>query len=505
MTSIPELDQASLQRVAEIKKLSPGAKIHLIGICGTGMAAVAALLVQLGYQISGSDKAFYPPMGPYVRSLTSALYQGFSLDNFKIKPDLVVIGNSIRSDNVEVDFTLKQKIPYASMPEVFAALLIGERDFCPRSIVVSGTHGKTTTTAAIATLLDLAGLKPGYFIGGAPLNLPGSIRVVDTELEVSKRTVVLEGDEYDSAYFAKWPKFHSYRPDFLVITSIEFDHGDIYASLDEIRTEFNRLIKRVPKAGAIFVNADDPKLVAQVSQLFSENQIQAQVFFYGLSPSANFRLVSRTSLESGGQTLECSLDGQNLVMQTRLTGPHNALNLLVTASIGKCLGLSAEKIRHGVAEFRGVARRQQIIDEKNGITVLEDFAHHPTAVDLTLKGLKENYPGRRLIAVFEPRSNTSRRAFFQEAYTEAFSASDVAVVKKVSDASGYAKAELETKALDVELLIEKLKAKGKHGFSFSSVEEIREFLLQFQSPGDVIVFMSNGDFGGLMEQYIRSI
>ena len=243
----------SENRIKLAATFRPGAHVHFIGICGSGMAQAAVLMKDLGYKVTGSDKAFYPPMGDVVKATAEQIYEGYSAGNLNGKPDLVVIGNNISPNNPEAESVFAQGLSYCSMPELFAAFLIGKRDFCPTSIVVSGTHGKTTTSCAIATFFDVAGFRPGYFVGGVPLNLPSGIRKVNTNIPLSKRVVVLEGDEYDSAFFAKWAKFHSYRPDILVVTSLEFDHADIYDSIEEIELEFDRVARKVPASGTILI------------------------------------------------------------------------------------------------------------------------------------------------------------------------------------------------------------------------------------------------------------
>jgi UDP-N-acetylmuramate: L-alanyl-gamma-D-glutamyl-meso-diaminopimelate ligase len=492
-------DLSSEQRIKHVSALKPGASIYIIGICGTGMGAVASLLKQLGFKVAGSDKAFYPPMGDFVRKTADKIFEGYKAENLDWKPDLVVVGNSVSKDNPEVVRLLAEKIPYASMPEVFSALLIGTRKHCPTSIVVAGTHGKTTTSALVATMFDCAGRKPGYFIGGIPKNLSSGIRPVDLSIATEKRVVVLEGDEYDSAYFAKWAKFQSYRPDILVITSLEFDHADIYRNLEEIEEQFLKVILTMPKTATVLVCDEGESLQKFAQALIANIQIQAKISFYGTKETSKFRLQRRTPNKVGGQDLEFQLGDEHLNFTTKLSGKFNALNLLVGGAVGKLCGLKAEEIKLGLAEFGGVLRRQNVIFDKNGITVIEDFAHHPTAVSATITGIKESYPDSRLIAVFEPRSNTSRRAFFQDDYAQSFNDADLVVIKDVEQVGGYSKFGDE-KGLDVRKLVTDISsAKGKIGISFclSSTEEITDFLFKELKAGDVILLMSNGDFGGL--------
>ena len=329
------LDDACRARIKYASALKPGAHIHISGVCGSGTSAVLALLKKRGFYVSGSDKAFYPPMGAVVRGLADRLDEGYRPENLTPAPELVVIGNALSRGNPEVEAVLAQGIPFASMPEVFAAQLIAERDYCRTSVVVAGTHGKTTTTAAIAYLLDATGRKPGYFIGGVPENLAGNIRPVSEEIPVEQRVVVLEGDEYDSAFFAKYAKFHCYRPDIAVITSLEFDHGDIYNSVEEIEQEFTRFAARLPEEGLILV-CDQGERLQRLAETWSKDKaIKAPILRYGMEAATRYRLCSRSlwcyqdvPRKRFGQKLELGIGEQELTVRTTLSGEHNALNLL---------------------------------------------------------------------------------------------------------------------------------------------------------------------------------
>ena len=486
----------SVKRSAVLRNLPKEAHIHISGVCGTGMASVLQLLKALGYRVSGSDKAFYPPMGEVVRRTADKVYEGYSAENLQPKPDLVVLGNSLVKDNPEVVYTLEQGIPFASMPEVFQALLIGERDFCPTSVVVCGTHGKSTTSAAVATLFESAGRRPGFFIGGIPQNFETSIRPVSEETAKSDRVVVLEGDEYDSAFFAKWSKFLSYRADIALLTSLEFDHADISESMEQIEEEFTRLFQQIPSTGAMII-CDEGKEIEAAYARWEQAGFTGKLLRYGIKEDSAFRLLERKPSE-GVQHLRFQLRGRELEVETPLGGIHNALNLLGTAAVGDLCGLSLEEIKKGVESFRGVVRRQQLIAEINDIRILEDFAHHPTAVQLTLQGMKEQNLKRRLVAVFEPRSNSSRRAIFQEPYAESFRSADVAVIQEVVTPAAYSVTSTPAGMLDVKRLIADINEKGTEAASFLEVSQIEDYLLTLLAPGDTVVLMSNGDFGGLM-------
>ena len=494
-----ELDAASIARSKAVALLPAGSHIHISGVCGTGTASVLTLLKSLGYRVTGSDKAFYPPMGDVVRKEADKVFEGYSADNLSPRPALVVIGNALSRSNPEVEYVLANDIPFASMPEVFSALLIGSRDDCPTSVVVSGTHGKTTTSAAAAALFESAGRKPGFFVGGMPKNFSTSIRPVDKSIAAPLRVVVLEGDEYDSAFFAKYSKFHSYRPDIALVTSLEFDHADIYNSIEEIENEFTKFVARVPKTGAILVADSGEHLEPLTAAWEKSKEISARILRYGEKPSSQFRLLKReiVNTKSAVQALQFNLDGKELRCETQLSGAQNAWNLLAVAAIGRLCGLNDEQIKKGIADFSGVLRRQNVIADKNGILVIEDFAHHPTAVQLTLEGLKEQFPGRRLIAVFEPRSNTSRRNFFQDAYAKSFGAADEVIIRKVADPGGYSGTSSEVVALDVDKIVSELQANRKAAAALASIDEIVAKLATNAKRGDLIVLMSNGDFGNL--------
>jgi UDP-N-acetylmuramate: L-alanyl-gamma-D-glutamyl-meso-diaminopimelate ligase len=486
----------SFARIKAVSALSPGAHIHLSAICGTGMGSVASLLKQRGFYITGTDKRFYPPMGDVVRSLADKLYEGYQEENLSPRPELVVIGNNLSKDNPEVQAVLKNNIPFASMPEVFGALLIGDHHYCGTSIVVTGTHGKTTTTAAVATILETAHRKPGYFVGGVPNNLPGGVRPPDFARAMEERVVVLEGDEYDSAFFAKWPKFLSYRPDILIITSIEFDHADIYENLVEIEREFSRLVSMMPKNGLVLV-ADHGKSLERLVAGWKKNA-PCKVLTYG--ESGDLKLVFRKPSPEG-QKLELKLSKFSVTADAKMGGIQNALNLLAAAGACEFFGLSADEISKGIETYTGVLRRQTVHGLiTSGATMIEDFAHHPTAVKLTLDGIKEQYPNKRIVAAYEPRSNTSMRSIFQEDYTAAFGAADLVLLLTVGDGKIYNNTKSEVGKLNVEKLTEDLKSQGKEALVFSSASELGDWILAETGEKDLVVCMSNGDFGGLIQR-----
>ncbi len=493
------------KRRAALRKLKPGDHVYVAGICGTGTAAVASLLKMLGFKVSGSDKAFYPPMGDVVRAVADNLFEGYASDNLNERPDLVVIGNSLSKDHPEYQRVMAEKIPHASMPEVLGQLLIGSREDCKNSVVIAGTHGKTTTSAAMSVLLENAQRKPGYFVGGYVDELQGGIRPWSSEQPASERVVVLEGDEYDSACFAKWSKFHSYRPDFLVITSLEFDHADIFASIDDIVDEFEALVRSMPASAHVLI-CDQYQINQDLAvQWQQDSSVFCRVSLYGRDEKSKYKLKNRECSE-GKQRLELELDGKEIALLTSLSGEHNALNLTAISSVASLLGVSETEIAQGIASFSGVKRRQQKVFDNEKVVVIEDFAHHPTAVDLTLAGLKELWPERRLIAVFEPRSNTSRRSFFQEAYAKSFSAADLVIIKSVAGDTGYSKTGEDIVALDTDQLVADIQSNtGSVARAIAEIDSLTEELVSLKKDGDLIVLMSNGDFGGIKDKLISKL
>ena len=526
-----DVDNSSIERVNAVRRLRAAAaqtgknrpKAHIIGVCGTGMTAVLQLLKHYGIQTSGSDKAFYPPMGDVVRRTADQVFESYSADNIAADLDLVVIGNSVSRDNPEVQAVFDRGLPYASMPEVFSALLIGERSDCGISIVVAGTHGKTTTSCATAFLLDAAGRKPGYFIGGVPIDLPSGMRPVPQDLAPTDRCVVLEGDEYDSAFFAKWPKFHSYRPDIAIVTSLEFDHGDIYKSIEEIEEEFTKLARRVPAGGTVLVCDQWPRLVKLANTWRSDPEVRASIAMYGNEVGSAYHIKLRAALSdrsvqiadhpenpdpertSPGQQLVLELAGSECRAVIGLTGEHNALNLCAAAAAASVVGAGAEQIAEALGRFHGVLRRQTIRYDRKDLTVIEDFAHHPTAIEMTLRALRESYPMRRLIAVYEPRSATGRRSYFQDDYPSAFAPADLVVIQEVLDAGRYSGTGDAIVALDVEKIVQAVSAEGKDARSFDSSAAIEQFLVEQVNQGDLVVIMTNGDFGGMIPKLVAGL
>lgn len=489
--------EAIKKRRAALKHLSSGDLVHITGVCGTATGSLASLLVDKGFRVSGSDKAFYPPMGEVVKEVLEEVFEGYSDSNISDSISLAVVGNSIRSDNPEVKALQDLGIPYVSLPEAISFFLIGSREECPTSIVCSGTHGKTTTSAATSFMLEKAGRAPGFFIGGVVDGLDSQVRTWSPEKSVEDRVVVLEGDEYDSAFFEKWSKFHAYRPDILVITSLEFDHADIFSSIEDIKDEFEALVNSMPAGSRVLACSAFPEVLELQKRLSKRGEIKAEFLTYGERESDDFSLSERVP-EAGRQGLLMSLRGEELEFKASLIGEYNAFNLLAAASVGKLVGLEDKQIAQGLSEFEGARRRQQLLVDKENIKLIEDFAHHPTAVRLTVEGIRESYPDWNVIAVFEPRSNTSRRALFQVAYSESFDKADAVFLKAPPEARFYSKDKTEEEqALDTVRLAGDIEARGTKVSSFEDSDLLVENLPKSFSGKDVIILMSNGSFDGV--------
>jgi len=375
--------------------------LHFIGICGTAMGSTAVAMRQLGYTVSGSDEKVYPPMSDVLRDAGITVTEGCKAANLPAKADLFVVGNAISRGNEELEAMLERRLPYTSMAEMLRREVIQGK----RSFVVSGTHGKTTTTTMLAWIFEHAGRNPGYMIGGVPENLPSGARFNHSEL------FVIEGDEYDTAYFDKRSKFLHYLPECAIVNNMEFDHADIFRDLDDIKLTFQRLLNSVPRNGLVLLNGDDPNCLSLKSY--------APVKTVGLGEGCSERIVI-TSADPESTTF--TLNGA--VFNVPMIGEFNARNAAMCVCAARHAGLTDDEIRAGLESFRGVRRRQTVRGEVNGITIIDDFGHHPTAIRETLRGFRQRYPGRRLWAVFEPRSNTSRRNVLQKELIEALKEAD---------------------------------------------------------------------------------
>src|SRR5918993_4053662 len=461
-------------------------RIHLIGVCGTAMATLAALLKHRGHDVTGSDEHVYPPMSDFLAAERITVLEGYRPDHVDAKPDLVVVGNAISRGNAELEAVLDRAIRYASMAETIRDQWLWNA----QSIVIAGTHGKTTTTALTGWLLTAAGADPTVLIGGIARNFGNdgaSYRVGQG------RAFVIEGDEYDSAYFDKTAKFLKYLPDIAVINNIEFDHADIYADIDEVRLAFRRLVNLVPRRGLTLLGLDSPDAAALVAHTRSRVQT------FGLSTGVDWRATD-ILVEQGTSFRVVRGDADLGVFNMPLLGEHNVRNALVAIAIGVDLGLEVERLRTGLAEFKGVKRRLELVGESRGITIYDDFAHHPTAVDETLKAVKRSSPGKRIWAIFEPRSASSCRRIFQDDFARAFAGADEVVI-----ASVFRSSLPPGERLSEEQLVADLTAKGVHARHLPDVDTIITTVGGEARDGDLIVVMSNGGFGGIHRKLLSAI
>jgi UDP-N-acetylmuramate: L-alanyl-gamma-D-glutamyl-meso-diaminopimelate ligase len=461
--------------------------IHFIGICGTAMATVAALLKRRGHDVRGSDQNVYPPMSDFLAGEGIPIMSGFSADHIDPGIDLVVVGNAISRGNVELESVLDRKLRYCSLPEVVRDEFL----WGARSIVLAGTHGKTTTTSLTGWLLAHGNLDPTVLVGGIALNFGeggSSYRLG------GGRDFVIEGDEYDSAFFDKSAKFLKYLPDIAVINNIEFDHADIYADLDAVRLAFRRLMNLVPRTGLLLIGADSPHAAALAPHAVSP------VETFGLSPGWSWQALNvahangrtRFHVHRGGEPF-----GQ---FDSPLLGVHNVRNALAAIAVGSHVGIGAAELAAGLASFKGIKRRLETVGVRGDVTVLDDFAHHPTAVLETLAALRTGYPSRRLWAVFEPRSASSCRKIFQEDFAAAFGGADEVVIAGVFRSSLP-----EGERLSAEQLVDDLRRQGQEARYIPDVDTIVRVIAAEHHPGDVVVLMSNGGFGGIHQKLLAAL
>jgi len=459
--------------------------IHLMGICGTGMGTLAAMLQDAGYRVRGSDQNVYPPMSTFLASKGIQLLQGYRPANLEPPPDLVVVGNVIRRDNPEAQALLQRGFSYCSMPQALGRFFLNSA----QSLVVAGTHGKTTTSALLAWILTVAGLDPGCLVGGIMVNFDQSHRLGRGPY------FVVEGDEYDTAFFDKGPKFLHYQPWVVVLTSVEFDHADIFANLEAVEDAFRRLLAIIPKDGLLVVNADDPG----ASRLSRE--APCRVITYGLRKPAQFQAVDADYGVGMTRFGVRGPDGFRAEFASPLAGAHNLSNTLALIALSRVLGVGADAIQQALATFKSVRRRQEVRGEPAGITVIDDFAHHPTAVQATIEALRPFYAGRRLWAVFEPRTNSSRRKVFQEQYAKAFDGADLVLVKEPPDLERIPAED----RFSAGKLVDDIAARGKEAHYFPDVNAMLAFILPRVRPRDVLLIMSNGSFDNLHEKLLERL
>ena len=446
--------------------------VHFVGICGTAMASTAAAMQEKGVTVTGSDQNVYPPMSTFLADRKIEVISGYAEQNLAHKPDLVVIGNAISRGNPEAEYVLDHKLPYCSLPELLKHYFIRGK----RSLVVTGTHGKTTTTALLAWVFEHNGLNPSYLIGGIPNNLGQGARFTDSEW------FIIEGDEYDTAFFDKRSKFVHYLPEVAIINNVEFDHADIFEDLEAIKTAFKYFIRLIPRNGLLLGNGDDANLAPLL------NVTHCPVKRFGLGEN---NAVQAFNIRYGPTATEFELP--SFKFHTNFLGEINVRNALAVVACAKHFGLKNHQIQSAFETFKGIKRRLEVRGIAGGVTVVDDFGHHPTAIRETLRALRLKYPTQRVWAIFEPRTNTTRRNIFQAELASAFADADAVVVAQIARLELLAPEE----RLDPALLMQDLKAAGKDAAYLPDVDAIVAHVAKNVQGDEVVVVFSNGGFGGI--------
>jgi UDP-N-acetylmuramate: L-alanyl-gamma-D-glutamyl-meso-diaminopimelate ligase len=448
-----------------------------MGVCGTGMGSLAGMLKDSGYVVTGSDENVYPPMSDFLASCKIEIKNGYNAENLAPRPDLVVVGNTIRKTNPEAQALAELGIPYVSFPQALGSYFLADKT----SLVVTGTHGKTTTSSLLATLLHKTGNTPGFMVGGL-------VQAFGRNYNIGKGPYfVVEGDEYDTAFFDKGPKFLHYQPHIAILTSIEFDHADIFADLEAIKQSFTRLMAIMPKDGCVVACFDSP-VVQEIA-----SKAQCTVLGYGIESGTEWS-IRNLAVKPEGTFFDIMHRGMLYSScKNPMPGRHNALNALAVIAVLDHLGLDKEAIVAGLSSFEGVRRRQEIRGVVNNITVIDDFAHHPTAVRETVTALKQAYEGHRLVAVFEPRTNSSRRQIFQKDYVSAFDHADFVLVREPVPLANFPADQLFSSSQ----LASDLRERNIDALSFADTDEILAHLHDTLLAGDVVAILSNGGFDNI--------
>ena len=454
--------------------------IHLIGICGTAMASLAGMLKERGHRVTGSDAAAYPPMSTFLESLGVRVAQPFAEANLEPRPDLVVVGNAISRGNAELENVLDQRISFCSLPQLLHdEFLVGKE-----VLVVAGTHGKTTTTSMLAWIFETAGLKPSFLIGGIAENFGSSFGLGDG------KHFILEGDEYDTAFFDKGPKFLHYFPDATILTSVEFDHADIYKDLDAVETAFKRLVNLVPRRGRIVAFDKGDSLERCLQKAF------CPVERYGSTTDAHWQIAD-LKLETERTCWSVLRDGKPWAhFEFPLAGEYNVWNATAAAALAADCGVPSEAITNALRTFKSVKRRLEVKARVNGVTIIDDFAHHPTAIEQTLQALRSRYPKERLWVVLEPRSNTMRRNVLQDALAESLAMADEVVIANVFKSDAIPAGE----RLDLERVVAQIRKRGRRARILADADSIVSVIAPELNTGDVVAVLSNGGFGGIYEK-----
>jgi UDP-N-acetylmuramate: L-alanyl-gamma-D-glutamyl-meso-diaminopimelate ligase len=446
--------------------------VHFVGICGTAMASAAAAMQEKGIRVTGSDQNVYPPMSTFLADRRIEVMAGYAEQNLAHRPDLVVIGNAISRGNPEAECVLDHKLPYCSLPELLKHFFIRGK----RSLVVTGTHGKTTTASLLTWVFEHNGLNPSYLIGGIPNNFGQGARFTESEW------FIVEGDEYDTAFFDKRSKFVHYLPEVGIVNNLEFDHADIFTNLEAIKTSFNHFIRLIPRNGLLLANGDDLNL----GPLLKVTHCPVKRFGLGEGNA-----VQAFNLRYGPTATEFELP--SFKFHTNFVGELNVRNALAVVACAKHCGLKNHQIQSAFDTFKGIKRRMEVRGIAGGVTVLDDFGHHPTAIRETLSALRIKYPTQKLWAIFEPRSNTTRRNVFQAELADSFADADEVVVSQIARLELLAPEE----RLNPEKLMQDLTRSGKKAAYLPDVEAIVNHVVQRAQGGEVIVVFSNGGFGGI--------
>jgi len=459
--------------------------IHLVAVCGTGMGALACMLKDLGFEVTGSDQQVYPPMSHFLARKGITVSNGFNGKNISHRPDLVVVGNAVSRENPEVQMMKKMDLNFCSMPQAINGFIAAKK----KSIVVTGTHGKTTTSAIVAWILSKAGYDPTFIIGGILKDFDSNYRLGNGAY------MVIEGDEYDTAFFDKGPKFLHYTPSMAILTSVEFDHADIFRDLDHVRKAFDMFLTDIPRESTLFAFDADSNINGLVGNK------SCRVERYGRQAGSDWQLGAisveppRTSFDVAYKKEACRR------FRTRLMGEHNLLNALSAVAVAHTLQIPKRVIADALESFQGVKRRQEVRGVKNGITVMDDFAHHPTAVRETIRAIKPFCRQGRLIAVFEPRTHSSMRKVFQKVYPFAFDQSDIICIRQPPLLE---KIPVEDR-FSSEMLVDDLKQNGRTAFFFPDTDTIIDFLSETAKAGDIVLIMSNGGFDNIHERLLESL
>ena len=465
-------------------------RVYLIGIAGTAMASLAGMLQERGYVVGGSDEHVYPPMSTYLESMRIPVLEGYTKEHLEtFRPDLVVIGNVASSNNAEAAATLEMDLPYTSMPEAIYHLFIKDR----HSIVISGTHGKTTTTSLMAWLLEAAGRDPSMVVGGIPLNFGHNYKLG------KGADFVIEGDEYNTSFFDKGPKFLHYHANSLLVNNIEFDHADIYADLAAIIAAFRKAVEQVAAGDVIVANGDDEN----VRKL--RNSAKGRWFTFGWDRSRD-AFATDAEFAPDSSSFTAWWEGKEWFrFKTTLSGRHNVLNALACAAIARMRGVSAEEIQKGLSSFGGIKRRMEVRGTENGVIVIDDFAHHPTAIATTLHGARKRYPGKRIWALFEPRSISSSRKEFETGYIDAFHEADRVVIGPVFHKQRYEERYGMDKMMSIGTIVDRLNRDRVPTQQIDDIDRIADLVAAEARPDDVILVMSSGAFGGVHEKILERL